>query len=152
MVQHKHHSLLNTLKATATTNKSTNTTQYTDGSLKQLRQLNPSTIYFRNFRTGSVTTMKNVKTKASTSIIALAKELGLRRIGSRSLMSKQDIMRLTVMHYGSNISSCNSFGAMSPGMESIRWRSCSLWTAASSAYRSLLSYHHMSTRRMSAED
>jgi hypothetical protein len=152
MVQHKHHSLLNTLKATATTNKSTNTTQYTDGSLKQLRQLNPSTIYFRNFRTGSVTTMKNVKTKASTSIIALAKELGLRRRGSRSLMSKQDIMRLTVMHYGSNISSCNSFGAMSPGMESIRWRSCSLCTAASSAYRSLLSCHHMSTRRKSAED
>jgi hypothetical protein len=33
--------------------------------------------------------MENVKAKASTSFIALAKELGLRRKGSRSLMSKQ---------------------------------------------------------------
>jgi hypothetical protein len=55
------------------------------------------------------------------------------------------------MHYESTISSCNSFGATSPGMESIRWRSFSLCKAASSAYRSLLSWHHITTRRKSAE-
>ena len=38
--QHKHHSLLNTSNATATATKSANTTKYTNGSLKQLRQPN----------------------------------------------------------------------------------------------------------------
>ena len=42
--------------------------------------------------------------------------------------------------YESTISSCNSLGAMSPGMASIRCLSFSLCTAASSAYKSLLSY------------
>ena len=56
---------------------------YTTGSLKQLRQLNPSTICFRNPWTSSVT-MKNVKTKRSTSFITLAKQLGLQHKGSRS--------------------------------------------------------------------
>ena len=56
---------------------------YTTGSLKQVRQLNPSTICFRNPWTSSVT-MKNVKTKRSTSFITLAKQLGLQLKGSRS--------------------------------------------------------------------
>jgi len=46
--QHKHHSLLNTSNATATATKSANTTKYTNGSLKQLRQLNLQAIYLRN--------------------------------------------------------------------------------------------------------
>lgn len=41
--------------------------------------------------------------------------------------------------YESTISSCISFGAISPGIESILCRSLSRWAAASSAYRSLLS-------------
>lgn len=84
IAQQKQHSKLNILNTRATNHPHPNPhPSSTTGSLKQLRQLYPSTIYVRNPWTSSVT-MKNVKTKRSTSFITLAKQLGLQHKGSRS--------------------------------------------------------------------